>query len=547
MDANTLAGSALAGRFKLDGENALAGDFRSGAPAGKFDALRLPGVALTLKGRTGARAVDGRIEADVLLALGKKAADFERLALRADVTDPGLQPLKLSLDGKAEVDAKAARWNLTGALNANRFESSGRAAFGGARPDIQADARFDSLDLNQLLAPDKPAKAPAPAAAAPADTPVRLDGLKAVDGRFKLAAGTLVFRQYRVAAAGVDATLGNGLLRIERLAGRAWGGSVQASGTAEAGSQRIAVKLLADGVDVNALLKDVAGKDLLEGTGRVTADLATRGASLGALRSALGGSAALRVRDGAVKGINLARALRQAKASLTLKQDALTQANSNEKTDFTELTASARIADGVAHSDDLDLKSPFLRVGGAGRFDIGRGRIDYVARATVTDTAAGQGGSELAALRGITVPVALTGPFESIDWKIQWSGVAAQAIEKQLKDKLMDRLGAELGRRGGTPPATPSPSPAIRHRRRTCCATSSRGCSARRAAALRISPLKRRPRARSLAGLMSTPPLLLPRPPARPRSSPASACTRTGCARPAACTSTTTTRSGAGR
>ena len=73
------------------------------------------------------------------------------------------------------------------------------------------------------------------------------------------------------------------------------------------------------------------------------------------------------MRDGAVKGINLARTLRQAKAALSMKQDAVSRPTQAEKTDFSELSASARIADGVAHSDDLDIKSPFLRIGGERR------------------------------------------------------------------------------------------------------------------------------------------------------------------------------------
>jgi AsmA protein len=253
-----------------------------------------------------------------------------------------------------------------------------------------------------------------------------------------------VFRQYRVADAKLDASLDGGLLRIARLAGSAWGGNVDASGTAEARSARITIKLAASGVDVNALLKDVAGKDLLDGTGRVTADLTTSGASLGALRSNLAGNAALQLRDGAIKGVNLARSMRQAKAALSMKQDALTKAKSTEKTDFSELTASARITGGVATSDDLDVKSPYLRIGGAGTFDVGRGRVDYTARATVIGAPVGQDGAELAALKGVTVPVLLSGPFEAIDWRVQWSGVAAAAVEAKLKDRLAEKLGAKL-------------------------------------------------------------------------------------------------------
>jgi AsmA protein len=444
VDAQSLKGSALSGQLKTTGPIALAGNFRSGAPSGKFDALRLPGVTLAVQGQMQQRKVDGVLKSDLVVNASRGAAALEQVDLKATLTDPGLQPLQLAVRGKASGDAKAASWALDGALNANRFDSTGQAALGGAVPRITANARFDSLDLNKVLPPDKPgAPAPAPATGgpAPADTPVALDGLNAVNGQFNFTAGALAFHQYRVSDVKVDAALDNGTLHIAKLAGRAWGGTVDGSGSAEAKSRRITVKLAADKVDVNAMLKNVAGKDLLEGTGRVTADVSTAGATVGALRSALAGTVALQVRDGAVKGVNLARTLRQAKAALAMKTDSVNQASTTEKTDFSELTASARIASGVAQSDDLDVKSPFLRISGAGRFDIGRGTIDYTARATVIGSPVGQDGAELAALKGVTVPVVLSGPFEAIGWKVQWSEVAGKVLENQLKDKLSERLG----------------------------------------------------------------------------------------------------------
>ncbi len=462
VDARQLEGSALSGRLKLAGPTALEGSFQSAAPSGNFDALRLPGVDLKLAGSLGERKIDGSVKADVVVDVGAGAATFEGLDLRATVADPGLQPLQLSVQGSAGADAGKAQWKLTGSLNTNRFDTSGEAALAGAVPHIKASARFDSLDLNQLLAADKPASSATgtttPTAAEPADTPIELDGLKAVNGEFALGAGALVFRQYKVADAKLAATLDDGRLSISNLSGRAWGGSFAGSGSADANKQRVAAKLDAKGVNVNALLKDVADKDLLEGTGNVAADLDSSGATVGALRSNLAGTAAMQLRDGAIKGINLARSLRQAKAALSIKQDAVVQARETEKTDFSEMSVSARIANGVAQSDDLDIKSPFLRIGGEGRFDIGRGRIDYEARATVIASSAGQGGAELEALRGVTVPVALSGPFEAIDWKIQWSTVATAAVKQKIKDELTEKLGAKLGlpSAGSDPAAAPA-------------------------------------------------------------------------------------------
>lgn len=461
VDAQSLKGSALSGQLKLSGATQLSGKFSSGAPSGNFDALKLPAVTLAMQGQMQQRKVDANLKADVRLNAGKSAVAVESLDLRATLADPGLQPLQLAMKGNASADAKTASAKFDGTLNTNKFDIAALAALGGKVPNVKATARFDSLDLNKLLAPTAPA--PAPTGPATPDTPVPLDALNAVNGEFHVSAGSFAIRQYRVAEVKIDATLDSGLLRIQRLAGRAWNGAIEASGSAEAKTHRIAVKLAADGVDVNALLKDLAGKDLLDGSGRVNADVNTTGATVGALRSNLAGQVALNLRNGAVKGFNLARSLRQAKAALSMKQDAVAQARATEKTDFSELNATAKIAGGVATSDDLDVKSPFLRIGGAGRFDIGRGTVDYTARATVVETTKGQEGAELAALKGVTVPVHLSGPFEAIGWNVQWSGVAAAAAEAKLKDKLTEKLGAKLGiaapAQAGAAASQPAPTP----------------------------------------------------------------------------------------
>ena len=330
VDARSLSGSALSGDFKVSGANAVSGTFRSKAPSGNFDALALPGVAVDLKGSAGPRKIDGSVGADVVLRLAQKSIAIDALALRANFADPALQPVRVAIDGKANAGLASADWSLKGAFNDNHFESDGRAAFGKEVPDLKVEARFDTLDLNNLLATDKgtarPGTArsgaaatttvvPSPTGPASAETPITLDGLRAVDGQFKLSAGALVFRQYRIEDANVDAKLAGGTLRVARVAGRAWGGRVQGSGSAEAGSHRVAVKLVADGIDANAMLKSTSGKDLLEGTGRVTADVRSSGDTLGAVRSNVDGALSLDLRDGAVKGINLAKVFRQAQVA----------------------------------------------------------------------------------------------------------------------------------------------------------------------------------------------------------------------------------------
>src|SRR5207248_11089155 len=130
---------------------------------------------------------------------------------------------------------------------------------------------------------------------------IDMSGLRSIDGQCSVRAGSFAYRHYRINDAAIDASLDGGMLRVTQLQGRAWGGQVNATAFADARASRLAVKGAATGVNVNALLKDVAAKDVIEGTGRVNVDLDTAGRSVNELKSRLKGSAALQVRDGAIK------------------------------------------------------------------------------------------------------------------------------------------------------------------------------------------------------------------------------------------------------
>ncbi len=386
------------------------------------------------------------MHADLTLLPSRVAVKLDKLDMQAQVQDPSVKPLAIGLRGQAQASTQAAQWDLNGTLNDSPFNSEGSVAFAGTVPTINAKGQFATLDMNQLLADaaPAPAAASAPSSAAPngaaADAPVDLSGLRSLQGSLSLKAGKLIYQRYQLDDAQIEATLDGGMLRVPRFAGRIWGGSIDGNAFADARAQRITLKTNANNIDIAAALRDVAQKDVLEGTGRVTLDIESAGKSVNEMKSRLAGTASLHLRDGAVKGINLARTLRQAKAAFSMKQDAVQQAQQSEKTDFSEMSASFVIADGVARSNDLDIKSPFLRLGGEGAIDIGRNRIDYLARATVVTTSKGQGGDELAALKGLTVPVELSGPLEAIAWKVQWSTVAAAAAEAAVKNKIQERL-----------------------------------------------------------------------------------------------------------
>ena len=118
--------------------------------------------------------------------------------------------------------------------------------------------------------------------------------------------------------------------------------------------------------------------------------------------------------------------------------DTTQPANASQKTDFSELTASFKIANGVARNDDLSMKSPFIRLGGAGDIDVGAGQMNYLAKATVVASGEGQGGKDANQLKGLTVPVRLSGPFEALSYKIEFGAMLEDATKAKVEEKKQE-------------------------------------------------------------------------------------------------------------
>ena len=282
----------------------------------------------------------------------------------------------------------------------------------------------------------------------------------------------------------VDLRAKDGKLTVDPLSANLYEGSTKGAISVDANTNRFAVKQTLSGISIGPLLRDAAQKDLLEGKGNVALDVTTQGNLVSAMKKALNGKAQLALKDGAVKGIDLAGAVRSAKSMFGGK-DAEGTASRSEQTDFSELTASFDIKDGIAHNDDLSLKSPFLRVTGAGDVNIGADSLDYVVKTAVVGSMAGQGGKELAELKGLTVPVRVSGPFTAIKYKVRVQPDVRAARSSRKRSRLPQGSrpegAGEAARRQAKPSGGRREAPSRQHRgrsRRSSSRTSSRAYSA---------------------------------------------------------------------
>lgn len=431
----------------------------SGSLTGDIDKLifNAPQLKLDLAGKQGESAIDGTLATALNINLSTQQIALTDFATNLTLPTPGGNPLALQLNGHANIDLgkQVVSSALKGKLDEGGFDAKlGLRGFLPATYDF--DIAIDKLDADRYL--PKPAqKDPKPHAGTNnADTAIDLSALQNLRANGSLRIGSLKVKNIRTANVRIDLRAADGKLHLQPLRADLYGGSVNgAIAVTAAKPARFAVRQTLANVNVGPLLQDATGSAPITGRGKVAFDVNAVGGTLGQVKKSLDGTARLELRDGAVQGINLAQVIRNAKARLGQAKGGQAKGgeqqvgtgSTTEKTDFSELSASFKIANGVARNDDLRLKSPLIRVGGAGAIDLGNDRIDTTVRATVVSTLQGQGGPELQSLKGLTIPVQLEGPFTAIGWRIDFAGLvrglAAKRVDEkseEVRSKLQEQL-----------------------------------------------------------------------------------------------------------
>jgi AsmA protein len=432
-------------------------------------ALKIARLALDLDGSVAQTSFKAHLDSPLTADLTAQTLALENLAGAIELADPKLpmKQLKLPLAGKLRADLARQTVALDLATQFDESKIASKVNVTRFAPlALGFDLDIDQLDVDRYLPPNPKEAVAEPAAKAAAQPPqsdpsvteARLDFsvLKGLDVTGAIRVGALQVSKLKLTQLDARLALADGRLDIAPITLKLYQGAASGSATVNANGNSLALKQNLTGVSINPLLKDLAGKDLLEGRGSVAVDLGAHGDSVSALKKSLAGTASISLKEGAIKGINLAQRLREVKARLDPTDDTAQQARAGEKTDFSELSASVKIAGGVAHNDDLAMKSPFLRLSGAGDIDLGADRLNYVARVSVVGTSTGQGGKELGELQGLTVPVRITGPLAHPAYKFDFAGLvtnaakvkideAKQELKAKAKEKVRDQLKGLFG------------------------------------------------------------------------------------------------------
>ena len=386
------------------------------------------------------------------LSLAREEYAFRGMSLKVDGAAADFSRIGLAVTGEAR--AQVAKQAVDADLVAKFDDTTIKAKLGMTQfdaPHYRFDVDVDRIDLDRYLVAQSDAK-PKPSAGpkVEVDVPVDLSALEGLRADGKLAVGALKLMDLRIAELKAELKAANGRADLAPHSARLYEGTLQGALSLIAKGNRVALKENLAGVAIGPLVKDLMSRDALEGKGNVALDVSASGPTVGAMKKSLAGTASVLLKDGAVKGINLTEALRKTKAAFGSKSAREQPSDPSQRTDFSEMSASFVLKNGVAHNDDLSVKAPLVRVGGAGDIDIGNSRLDYVAKASVVATGKGQDGADLDHLAGLTIPVKLSGTFDAPKYEIDYAALASSAakvrIEKEGKDKLKEKLRGLLKR-----------------------------------------------------------------------------------------------------
>ena len=320
----------------------------------------------------------------------------------------------------------------------------------GRVPSITAKLDVAKLDLNPYLgaaggaagggaaaspAGGKSTAAPAPAAKGWSRAPINTAPLRMFNADLDLSVGSILYQRIKIGRSRLRIRLNGGRLVAELLKLQLYGGSGTGKIVLDA---RGAVPTITEtfklnGLDARPFLRDAAGYDGLSGKGSGAISVTGRGRSQYDIVRSLNGAGKFNFRNGAIKGANFVGMVCSFNPAALMKG-----VGKGKETRFSRLAGTYTIRGGilsVAKYEDLQLKSPLLRLAVKGRTSLPARTLDFRIEPKIIGSCKGQGSAF--AKKGVAVPLMLGGTWEKPRWRLDLAAIL-KMDPKELKKTAKD-------------------------------------------------------------------------------------------------------------
>jgi len=209
-----------------------------------------------------------------------------------------------------------------------------------------------------------------------------LSALNMFDGEVTLKSDAIQFATYKLVSADIHATVQDGVMKADKVAGNLFGGPVSGSAIVRAnGKPTIETDIKLVALKVGQAVQAVAGKDLASGLMSLNLGFNATGLSPAELVSSLSGGGDLSINELDVKQGGKGTAL-SGVIGLVAAMNQLSL-NTKKGKGLADLALAFDIQDGVANAKKMTLNSAMGTGSGAGKVDIAGWGIDFAGNMTV--------------------------------------------------------------------------------------------------------------------------------------------------------------------
>jgi AsmA protein len=313
---------------------------------------------------------------------------------------------------------------------------------------IRFDLNVDAINLDGYMAPADATATTAEESGDDIEIPVDMIRELNASGSFKIDRAFLSGMEFTNLELGLQSS--GGILRLNPLAAELYDGTYNGDVRIDASQDipSISVNEKLAGVNLASLAKAMFEQENISGTINGSFVLSGAGRNLAAIRQDLDGNMALELIDGAWEGTDVWHQLRTARAMF--RQEPVPEPDLPARTEFTSVSATGTVTDGIFENDDLLAKLPFLQLTGNGIVDLPAAQVNYSVEARVFDKPELMSGiteAELADFTKTVVPIKITGSLASPSVRPDIEAVFRQQVEgaieeqtEELKSRLIERL-----------------------------------------------------------------------------------------------------------
>ena len=307
------------------------------------------------------------------------------------------------------------------------------------------DLAVDSIVLDHYMAPSSDTDQESESTGdANVEIPTGMIRALNAKGKFTMEQATLSGIVFENLELGLNSA--NGKLRLHPISAEMFDGAYNGDIRVDASGDEPAISVDEKIVDVqlSSLAKAMYDVENVSGTINGSFVLSGRGVDLDAIRRDLDGNISFVLADGEWQGKDIWYELRKARASL--KQETPPEPRLPARTEFSSVSASGVVTNGVMENRDFLAELPFLRLTGAGKVDFVEASLDYRMDASVIESPEFAGevsAAELKDFTSVVIPLKISGPLASPSITPDIEVLIRQEVEKEIekqKDALLDRL-----------------------------------------------------------------------------------------------------------